>query len=266
MYRGDEMRLIGKYFKMSLQRQLQYRLNFLIACVSIGPIHLIQLVFSWFIAKEFDGFGTWESWNLIFLYGLMLTSYGIAQVFARNLRYLEDFVITGNLDIYFTKPQPILFGLVFHNLGVIEIFAHFFPSVAVLVAACICNRVHWSLYKLLVLLGAVIGGAFIQMALFLLIGSVSFWTMKSRSLEKIFYAFKDFLNYPLYVYGKEVLAFLTYVLPLAFINYYPSLYILDKEGSMDILNFMTIPVALLLSGIVLLIWKISLAHYNSAGN
>ncbi len=35
---------------------------------------------------------------------------------------------------------------------------------------------------------------------------------------------------------------------------------------MDILNFMTIPVALLLSGIVLLIWKISLAHYNSAGN
>ena len=104
------------------------------------------------------------------------------------------------------------------------------------------------------------------MALFLLIGSVSFWTMKARSLEKIFYAFKDFLNYPLYVYGKEVLAFLTYVLPLAFINYYPSLYILDKEGSMDILNFMTIPVALLLSGIVLLIWKISLAHYNSAGN
>lgn len=260
------MNLVGKYFKLSLRKQLQYRLNFIIACVSIGPIHLIQLVFSWFITKEFDGFGTWDAWNLIFLYGLMLTSYGIAQVFARNLRYLEEFVVTGSLDIYFVRPQSILFGLIFNNLGVIEIFAHFLPSVIVLVVACIYNRVHWSLCKLLVLFGAVIGGAFIQMALFLLIGSVSFWTMRSRSLEKIFYAFKDFLNYPLYVYGKEVLAFLTYVLPLAFVNYYPSLYILDKENARNALNFMTMPVAVCLSGIVLLVWRISLAHYESAGS
>lgn len=63
-----------------------------------------------------------------------------------------------------------------------------------------------------------------------------------------------------------MVAFLTYVFPLAFINYYPSLYILEREDSGNILNFMTVPVAVILVGISAFVWKISLAHYNSTGS
>lgn len=260
------MKLTRLYFRMNLKRSLQYRLNFILLCISVAPIHLIQMLFSWFIAKRFDGFGTWDGWNLIFLYGVLLTSYSIAQVFFRTLRYIENFVINGSLDVYFIKPIPILYGIIFNNLSVMEIFSQFLPSVVVLIISCIYNQINWTILKILVLLGAVIGGAFIQMALFLLIGSVSFWVMRSSNLERIFFVFKDFLNYPLYVYGKKVVAFLTYILPLAFVNYYPSLYILDREDSMCILNFMTVPVALALSCFAIFIWKISIDHYNSAGS
>ena len=97
------MRLFAKYLKMSFRKSLQYRLNFIMLCISVAPIHLIQMLFSWFVAKEFDGFGTWDGWNLIFLYGVLLTSYSIAQVFGRRLRYLEGDVVHGGLDVYFTK-------------------------------------------------------------------------------------------------------------------------------------------------------------------
>lgn len=260
------MKLTRLYFSMNLKRSLQYRLNFILLCISVAPIHLIQMLFSWFIAKRFDGFGTWDGWNLIFLYGVLLTSYSIAQVFFRTLRYIENFVINGSLDVYFIKPIPILYGIIFNNLSVMEIFSQFLPSVVVLIISCIYNQINWTILKILVLLGAVIGGAFIQMALFLLIGSVSFWVMRSNNLERIFFVFKDFLNYPLYVYGKKVVAFLTYILPLAFVNYYPSLYILNREDSMCVLNFMTVPVALALSCFAIFIWKISIEHYNSAGS
>ncbi len=260
------MKLIGMYFKMSLKKSLQYRLNFIIACISIAPIHLIQMIFSWFIAKKFDGFGTWSGWNLIFLYGVMLTSYSIAQVFFRTLRYIENQVISGTLDKYFVKPQPVLYGIIFNNLSIIEIFCQLLPSVIVLIIACFYNQINWTVLKILVLAGAIMGGAFIQMAIFLLIGCVSFWTVRSSKLEDIFFAFKDFLNYPLYVYGKKVVAFLTYIFPLAFINYYPSLYILEREDVGNILNFMTIPVAVILSGTAMYVWRISLEHYNSAGS
>lgn len=245
---------------------MQYRLNFILTCISVAPIHLIQMVFSWFIAKKFDGFGTWDGWSLIFLYGILLTSYSIAQIFFRTLRFLENQVISGELDVYLTKPIPVLYGIIFDNLGIMEIFSQLFPSVIVLILACLYNHIQWNFSRILVLFGAIIGGAFIQMAIFLLIGSVSFWTMRSSSLSSIFFAFKEFLNYPLYVYGKKVVAFLTYVFPLAFINYYPALYILEREDYDNILNFMTVPAAVILVGISVLVWKISLAHYNSAGS
>lgn len=260
------MKLAGLYFKMNLKRSLQYRLNFILLCISVAPIHLIQMLFSWFVAKRFNGFGTWDGWNLIFLYGVLLTSYSIAQVFCRTLRYIENFVISGGLDTYFIKPLPILYGVIFSNLSVMEIFSQLLPSVIILFISCIYNQINWTMCKILVLLGTIVGGAFIQMALFLLIGSVAFWAMRSSNLERIFFVFKDFLNYPLYVYGKKVVAFLTYILPLAFVNYYPSLYILERENSMNILNFMTLPVALVLSCFAIFIWKISIEHYNSAGS
>ncbi len=260
------MKLFIKYMKMSFRRSLQYRLNFILLCISVAPIHLIQMLFSWFVAKEFDGFGSWDGWNLIFLYGVLLTSYSIAQVFCRRLRYLEGDVISGGLDVYFTKPLSVLSSIILNDLRVMEIFAQLLPSVVVLILSCIFNDIQWSIVKIVVLVGAIIGGAIIQMALFLLIGCVSFWTMQSSKLEDIFFAFKDFLNYPLYVYGKEIVAFLTYVFPLAFINYYPSLFILGLEDATNVLNFLTIPVAVILSIIALAVWKVSLEHYNSTGS
>ena len=69
------MKLIGLYFKMSFKKCLQYRLNFMITCVAVAPIHLLQMIFSWFIAKKFSGFGTWSGWNLIFLSFINLNKY-----------------------------------------------------------------------------------------------------------------------------------------------------------------------------------------------
>lgn len=100
------MRLAKCLLKMNIQRKTIYRLNFILLCISVAPIHLIQMVFSWFIAKRFSSFDGWNGWELIFLYGLMLTSYSIAQVFFRSFRYLEEMVINGG--IVFDKGRVVL--------------------------------------------------------------------------------------------------------------------------------------------------------------
>lgn len=260
------MSLLKIYLKMNIKRSMQYRLNFIIGCISIGPIHLVQMVFSLFIAQHFDGFGDWNGLDLVFLYSLLLISYGIAQVFTRTLRILDKQIVTGTFDVYFVKPQPILYTVIFSKIHIQEIFAHLLPPALIFSVVCILNQISWSISKVLVVLGAIVGGSLIQMAIFTVIGCVSFWTMKSNNLENIFYAFKDFLNYPIYVYGKKIIAFLTYIFPLAFINYYPTLYILEKENATGILNFLTLPVGILCAGIALLFWQYSIKHYNSAGS
>ena len=74
------------------------------------------------------------------------------------------------------------------------------------------------------------------------------------------------MSYPISIFGKNVLIFLTYVLPLAFISYYPARFILKKEDMYAIENFLTLPVGVLCLILINVLWKIAIKKYNSVGN
>lgn len=60
--------------------------------------------------------------------------------------------------------------------------------------------------------------------------SFSFFTVESLQFLDIFtYGARDFGRYPFLIYGEKVLKFLTCVIPLALVQYYPLLYLTDRE-------------------------------------
>jgi ABC-2 type transport system permease protein len=68
--------------------------------------------------------------------------------------------------------------------------------------------------------------------LFLLYAACSFFTLEGPGFFNVFtYGGRQFGRYPFSVYGKSVLRFLTFVIPLALFQYYPLLYLLDREQS-----------------------------------
>lgn len=260
------MKLSIMLLKLCLKKQMEYKLNFFLLCVAVAPIHLLQLVFSWIIARRFNGFAGWNEWDLIFLYGLLLSTYSIAQVLFRRFRYLEEFIINGDLDTYFLRPQKIIYSLIFYNLNIMEIFSQLMPSILILIISCVKSNISWNLGKVIIIIAALLGGTIIQACVFWVIGIISFWTMRSSKLESLYFSFKEFLNYPIHVYGKEILFFLTYVIPLAFVNYYPARYILGKDGSGNVLNYMTLPVAIIMLFIMSKIWHCAIKKYSSTGS
>lgn len=260
------MRTTLRLIKMCVKRRAEYKLDFILTCIAVTPIHLTQMFFSWIIAKRFGGVAGWDTLDLIFLYGVLLTSYSVAQIFFRHFRYIDESITSGSLDLCFIRPIPITYYMIFFNLNVMEIISQLFPSVAILVVVCVRLDVGWSLAKIMVLISALVGGALIQSCLFVAIGLISFWTIKSSQLENIFYAFKDFCNYPIDIYGRYITGFLTFVLPMAFVNYYPARFILDKPSGDSIINFLTMPVSLILLGITTILWKKALRNYSSTGS
>ena len=75
---------------------------------------------------------------------------------------------------------------------------------------------------------------------------------------------REFGRYPFAVYGEEVLKFLTYVIPLALFQYYPLLYLLDREQG---LLFMLSPLGGLLFAVpAYLFWHLGLRRYVSTGS
>lgn len=258
--------MIRGLFYYCLKKQTQYRLNFILLCIVVIPVHLIQMIFSIIIVEKFGFLAEWSKWDLVFLYGIFMTSYSVAQIFFRQFRYLENYIINGQLDCYYIRPQSIMFSLIFYNLNILEIFSQFLPSLIVLLIACANVSIVWNIKKILVLIYSLLVGTAIISTIFIWIGCASFWLMSSSQLEEIFFAFKDFMNYPITIYGKMVAFFLSYVLPLAFVNYYPATYLLGKNNEDINVIFLEAFISILLFIMTKKLWKISIKHYESSGN
>ena len=65
--------------------------------------------------------------------------------------------------------------------------------------------------------------------LFVSLACVQFWTVDSAELALAFtYGGNTLTQYPLTIYPSEVVKVLTFVVPIAFVNWYPSLFVLDR--------------------------------------
>lgn len=207
------------YLQKNIKRYLQYKLDFFLVCFAVAPISLVYLLITWIISDRFGGIGGWSFWEMSLLYSLLMVSYSIAQVFFRHFRYLDQFIIQGNLDYYFIQPLSIIYNHIFSHLNLMEVVAQFIPSIIILIITCLNISIKWNVWKIIYLLGTICAGTTIQASYFVLIGLISFWTVRSRSLEPLYFSFHGFLNYPIAIYSKEIVAFLTFLLPLGFINY-----------------------------------------------
>ena len=258
------MKLAVEYIKMAIKRNLQYKLNFVLLCVAVAPIHLTQLFFSWVITEKFKIVDGWNFKELALLYGMMLTAYSIAQILFRQFRFLDRYIIQGKLDNFFLRPQGMVYSIVFSEINIMEIVSQLFPSIIVLIYALGVSRIQWNFIKIAICVGGVVGGTLILVCIFVIFGATAFWTQKLGQFVAIFFTFKDYLNYPITIYTKCIVAFLTFILPLAFVNYYPVAYLLGKRD--DLLCYMTFPVSLIVCLITVLIWKNGILKYSSAGS
>ena len=66
-------------------------------------------------------------------------------------------------------------------------------------------------------------------AVFIGFACIQFWTIDSNEVANAFtYGGNTITQYPMTVFPKEIVKGLTFLLPLAFVNWYPALYVLDK--------------------------------------
>ncbi|HXQ36390.1 MAG TPA: ABC-2 family transporter protein, partial [Anaerolineales bacterium] len=117
---------------------------------------------------------------------------------------------------------------------------------------------------------AVISGAVIELSVNLLIACSAFWTGRSRSSFILVNQFYGLVHqYPIDIFGSAFRVIVTGIIPVAFMNYYPALFLLDKvhrAGSGWWLSYVSPLVALLLVAIVSVVWHRALNRYSSSGS
>ena len=127
------------------------------------------------------------------------------------------------------------------------------------------SGVEWTFDKVMTLIMMIIGGMGVYSALFILYAGISFFTIEGLEFMNVFTdGTREFGKYPLSIYGKGILGFFTYVIPIALFQYYPFLYLV---GRTDDLWYAFLP----LIGLVFLLpcyafFAFGLSRYKSTGS
>jgi ABC-2 type transport system permease protein len=128
----------------------------------------------------------------------------------------------------------------------------------------------WDMWKALLLFHTVLGGACFFFGLFVLQGTVTFWTTETLEImNTVTYGGVETSQYPISIYRPWFQRFFIMVIPMACVTYFPILSILDRPDPLGTpVWFQTVAPAIGFAFLVvsLRIWRIGVRHYQSTGS
>lgn len=237
--------------------------------MTIGSLFMTGLDFVgiWIMFGTVDGLGGFSLAEVALLYGATGIGIGVADLVIGSVERIGHHVRTGGLDVMMVRPVPLLVQVCadqfqLRRLGRI--------TQASVVFAWAALSVDWTPLRVLVGAEMLVAGSAIFFCLFAGFSCIQFWTKDATEFANAFtYGGNTLTQYPLTVFPKSVVTSLTFVLPVAFVNWYPCLYLLGRDvpfGMPDWLSFVSPLPALLLCGITAVVWRAGVRHYESTGS
>ncbi len=222
------MKLYWILVSTSLKSQIEYRFSFFMTFLANIVKKIAEYACIWIILSKFDQINGWDFWDILLLYNINQFATSLSGlILQRSMRELDDLVRTGALDSLLVRPIGLLPHLIIRvfdftylpNLS-LSVFFFFY---------CFVNSSHiWDIMDIMWLLVVIIGAVLIYSAVEVFAGAFSFLIVKSATLRATILGFRNFIFYPISIYNKGVQIFLTFVFPIAFANYYPLKFLLNK--------------------------------------
>ena len=140
----------------------------------------------------------------------------------------------------------------------------------VLGAAIRVGDIDWTVGKLVYLPVVIVSAVLLYAALFSIEATVCFWTTQGTEVINAFtYGGSDMAQYPLHIYQGWLRGFLLFVVPIGFVIYLPSLYLLDKPdplGLPSVAPFLAPVAAVAFALVAAAFWGLGVRHYRSTGS
>lgn len=196
-------------------------------------------------------------------------AFSLAETLGRGFEVFGgEYVRTGSFDRLLLRPRSTLLLLLGRELRLRPI-GRFLQGLFVLVAGLsLAPHIEWS--AALVLPWAIAGGA--AMFLGVLIGQAALCFITVEGLEVVnvlTYGGVEAGQYPLTMFGRWLRRFITFVLPLAAVCYYPALFSLnhtDPLGGATWIGAFSPAAGFVFLGVMVLAWNRTVAGYVSSGS
>lgn len=258
------------YSKITINAWFQYKLDAVLRSFSVFLREAGTIAVIYFTLMTFDDINGWNINELMFLFSFIFLTYSILIIFFTGLRDFEWIVNDGRFDRFLLRPRGVLFQILASNSDWFAAVGHGSLGVALFVLSANSVNIQWSITNIIYFVFTILGGVLIQGAIFLFIASLSFFFIKTGNIREIFYwNIRSFAGYPVSIFPKFIQVILIYIIPFAFVNYFPAQFLLHKSDMIaypDFYIYITPVVGLSMYLMAYLFWRISLKYYKSSGN
>ena len=265
-----ELRIALQSLKMSIHTRMQYRVDSLVATLAVFVRESTNIIVIYLTLLKFDKINGWNVNEMLFLFSILFLTYAfVASLFA-DLRDFSCMIREGRFDRLVVRPRGLLFQLILNNADLMASAGHGTLGIVLFLISAGRVGIQWDLVTILYYVSAIIGGVLIQGGMLIFFSALSFYFVETNSIREIFHwNIRKFAGYPISIYNKLIQGLMIYVVPFAFVNYFPAQYLLRKE---DMANYNEMymylaPVVGVVSYVAAYIfWRISVKRYKSTGN
>ncbi|MDE5780125.1 MAG: ABC transporter permease [Lachnospiraceae bacterium] len=265
-----ELRIALQSLKMSILARLQYRADSIVATLAVFLREATGIIVIYLALMKFDCINEWNVDEMLFLFSLLFITYSIIVVLFADLRDFSCMIREGRFDRLMVRPRGLLFQLISNNADIIAACGHGMLGLVLFVVSAGRVGIHWDFLTVIYYITTVVGGVLIQGGMFIIFSSLSFYFVETNSIRDIFYwNMRRFAGYPISIYNKLIQVIMIYVVPFAFVNYFPAQYLLrkpDMEEYPEIYLYIAPVVGIVIYMAAYVFWRISVKNYKSTGN
>jgi len=252
-----------------LRSQMQYRASFVMQVIGQLIVTFTDFVAIMFIFGKFTNIKGWSLWEVGLLYGMTSVSFAIAEMVGRGFDVFDRMIRLGEFDRVLLRPVGVFIQLMAAEFELRKL-GRVAQGLAVLIIAWYMLGLELNPARLGFAAAAVLSGTVFYIAIIIAGATICFWSIESTELPNILtYGGVEALSYPIPAYKRWFRDTLIFIIPLAFINYFPALYLLDKPDPLGLPHFMRFifPLAsALIMFLALRFWNYGVRHYQSTGS
>jgi ABC-2 type transport system permease protein len=262
---GVYLRLIGA----RIRGQMQYRVSFLLETMAQFFATFLDFAMVFLIFDRIPSLRGWSLGEVALLYGLTATAFAIEKFIGRGFDVFHRKVARGDFDGVLIRPWDTFF-LILADEFPLRRFGRLGQAVLVLGFAFRSVGLRWTWGRALYLPLVLCSGCAFYLAVIIVQATACFWTVQAVEFTNIFsYGGTMMASYPLEIYADWFRKFFTFIVPLAFVSYFPALYLLEKPDPLGFprwFAFLTPPVCLAVLGLAIAFWHYGVRHYQSTGS
>ena len=252
-----------------VRAQLQYRLSFALDLAGTCFITFVDFLAIVVLFAHLPRLAGWSLPEVAFFYAMATFSFGLTDLIVGHLDEFPRSIRTGAFDLFLVRPVGSLFLVVSSDLALRRIGKMIQATVILLYAL---GRLHitWTPVRVAMLITMIPTGVAIYSGVWIIAMTVTFWAVEAREVSNSFTYGGSFLaSYPINIFGGWTRRLLAFVIPMAFVSYFPGLVVLgrpDPLGAPVFLQYATPVVAVALLLLAMQMWSIGVRHYRSTGS